>query len=108
MARDYPKKVQKFADGGLVDEDGNPPSNNFRELRSPESWARKRKEEGYKKRDREIEADGASGRSIGEHLKAGVRAVFEPKEWRAIYEEGGKRDKANPLYDRKRVPRDED
>jgi len=62
----------------------------------------------YKKAERRMarESEGASGRSFGEHAKAFARSVFEPKEFREVYESGGKRDRRNPLYDRKAFDED--
>lgn len=105
MSRRNYRKVQKFADGGLVQEDGSPPDDSVRELRTAEGWARKRKEEGYKKKDRELE--GTHDRSIGEHLTAGARAMFEGTKFRDTMVGAGARDPKNPLYDRRKAPRED-
>jgi hypothetical protein len=80
--------VSKFAEGGEVPLPTEDPRGN-----------------DYRKGQRRIarESEGASDRTWGEHAKALARAIFEPKEFREVYESGGKRDRSNPLYDRKQL-----
>lgn len=93
--RNYPKKSE------LVDENGNEPGENWRELRSPEGWAEERRKRSQADADYKVSGVGSKDRSVGEHIKAGARAIFEPREWRddAL---ASRRDRANPLYDRKK------
>ena len=90
----------------LVDEDGKPPGENFRELRTPDSWVKKREGEARLAKEYAISSDGAGGRSIGEHAKAVLRGMFEGTRFRDREVEGGARDRANPLYDRKKLKED--
>lgn len=98
----YTKK-KKFAGGGsvesdLVDEDGNPPSDNFRTLGTRDYWKNKKRDADQAKADKD--AEGTAGRSIGEHLQAGARAVFEGKTYRDYM--APTRDPKNPLYDKRK------
>jgi hypothetical protein len=97
-------KVQKFSEGGLVQEDGSEPDNQFRELRTPAGWEEHRREQRHSVANEAASRVGASGRSIGEHILAGARAVFEGTKFRENEERSGTRDKTNPLYDRKKAP----
>lgn len=94
-----------MAESELIDEKGNPPSDNWRELRTRKGWARKQAEDDARAEEKRLE--GTEGRSVGEHIKAGARAVFEGEPYRRREIEGGARDRVNPLYDRRRVkPKD--
>ena len=116
-----PPMVSKFAEGGsvplpkedprtndLLDEEGNPAGPNFRKLSTKRGWKEEAARERQNTRDYGVSAVGSSDRSIGEHLLAGARGVFEGTEFRRRESEYGKRDRANPLYDRKKAPPEED
>jgi len=91
----------------LVDQDGNPPSDNWRELRTKKGWARKKAEE--EARAEEKKQEGTHNRSIGEHALAVGRNIFEGERYRDKAAAYGERDPKNPLYDRRRVkPKYED
>lgn len=92
---------------GLMDESGkrlkdmNPSDPPWRELRTRKGWARKKAEQDAKKEEKELE--GTKGRSIGEHVLAAGRAVFEGEKYREREEMSGSRDPVSPLYDRRKV-----
>ncbi len=99
--RDYQKSTTD-----LVNEDGSEPDDNFRELRTPDGWATEKRKRAQADADYQASGVGAKDRSVGEHIKAGARALFEGGKFRDRASRDGERDTSNPLYDRKkgRVP----
>lgn len=104
-----PQQGKGYAEGGEVplpeadprslrDAQGNPMSDDFRKVGSKQYWIDKANA------DRQSAADdavvGTANRSVGEHLLAGARAVFEGDRYRANMSAG--RDPKNPLYDKRK------
>lgn len=93
--------VRKYADGGLVDEKGNSLSGGFEPATTyklQDAWDKDASAKNQSDLDKA--AQGTSGRSFGEHMLAGARAIFEGDKYRDAV--GADRDPINPLYDRRK------
>lgn len=95
---------RKRADGGLVDqngasiaESGFAPATTYK---TQEGWNKDADDQRQAEADRSVE--GTANRSVGEHILAAGRAVFEGGKFRDAVSK--RRDPVNPLYDRRQGP----
>ena len=95
-----PCGVKHYENGGLVDEDGNAPTMFSREIGTKEHWDRKREQQKQTAADKD--AEGTRNRSMGEHLEAAARAMFEGGKHRERAVADGLRDPKNTLYNRRK------
>ena len=92
-------------DSRLFDDEGNEVSaknDNWRSMSSKGAFQEKQREKSRKEEDKKLE--GKEGRSVGEHILAGARAVFEGTKFRENQASG--RDPKYPLYDRRYSKKD--